>query len=114
MNSSTNSLALILVLTAGIAFLPFTHAADSYALVLQQEELTTTDGLQQVHARMLQAAKDYCPTYLQIRSRADVATCIEGVVEDLTAKIADERLTNYVAAINRSAGVDDLVSQVAR
>lgn len=114
MNSSTKSLSLILVLTAGIAFLPSTQAADSYALVLQQKELTTTVGLQQVHARMQQAAKEYCPTYLQIRSQADVATCIDGVVEDLTAKIADERLTNYVAAMGRGASVDDLVSHVAR
>lgn len=114
MNSSTQSLSLILVLTAGIAFLPFAQAADRYVLVVQQNELTTTIGLQQVHERMQQAAKEYCPTYLQIRSKADVATCIDGVVEDLTTKIADERLTNYVAAMARGAVVDDLVSQVTR
>lgn len=114
MNSSTKSVSLILLLTAGIAFLPSTQAADSYTLVLQQKELTTIGGLQQIYARMQQAAKEYCPTYLQIRSQADVATCIKGVVKDLTEKIADERLTNYVAARGRPVGMDDLVSQVTR
>ncbi len=105
MKSPSKSLFVIALLAASVALTPVAQAADGYSLVLQQSELASITGLQQVHARMLLAATDYCPTYLQIRSHADVATCIEGVVDDLTAKIGDERLSNYIATLRNPAPV---------
>lgn len=113
MNKLAKTLSLVAMLTTTIALVLPAYAADSYSVVLQRAELNTVAGLQQVHSRMLQVAKDYCPTYQQIRSRTDVATCIDGVVQDLTEKIADERLSGYVASMERLSTMHRVAQQFA-
>ena len=45
------------------------HAqADEYVLSYSEAELLSSQGVEGVHHRIVQAAKDYCPTYHQIRS----------------------------------------------
>ncbi len=70
-------------------------AKDEYAVSYSVAEMETYDGVQSVHARILKAAKQYCPTYSQIRSHADVRTCVEGVVDDLVDKINHPTLTGF-------------------
>ena len=50
-----------------------------------------------MHARIVKTAKQYCPTYSQIRSHKDVQTCVDGVVSDLVEKVDHPQLSGYHA-----------------
>ncbi len=78
-------------LTAGLG----AHAAsDDYVVSSSHTELTSAKGVEDVHARIVKAAKQYCPSYSQIRSHAEVRLCVDGVVEDLVSKVAHPTLTS--------------------
>ncbi len=62
-------------------------AAKGYALQFSPAELSHQQGQQKLERRIARIARDYCPTYAQMRSHADRNTCIEGVVTDLQAKV---------------------------
>ena len=71
------------------------HAAgEEYLVSYSEVELTSAKGTEDVHARIVKAAKHYCPTYSQIRSHAEVKLCVEGVVEDLVSKVNHPTLTS--------------------
>lgn len=72
-------------------------ANDEYVLAYSTKELSTFSGVEDLHKRIVKTAKQYCPTYSQIRSHADVKTCVDGVVEDLVAKVDHPRLSGYHA-----------------
>ncbi len=79
-----------LALSAGLA----AHGADEYAISYSEKELTNSAGVEQVHERIVKAAKQYCPTYSQIRSHAEVKLCVDGVVEDLVQKVNHPQLSS--------------------
>ena len=70
-------------------------AADEYVLSYSEKELANFAGVENVHTRIVKAAKQYCPSYSSVRSLADVRTCVDGVVEDLVAKIDHPKMTSY-------------------
>jgi len=87
-------LATALLITA--AFGASTNAiADDYAMAYSSTELTSASGIEQVHERIVKVAKQYCPTYSQIRNHKEVAACVSDVVEDLVNKVDHPRLTSY-------------------
>jgi UrcA family protein len=74
--------------------------ADDYTLSYSAKELANSDGVTSVHKRIVKAAKDYCPTYSQIRNVRDVQSCVDGVVDDLVNKVGHPRLSSYHANDN--------------
>ncbi len=72
-------------------------ASDEYVLTYSAQELSTFSGVEDVHARIVKTAKQYCPTYSQIRSHKDVQNCVDGVVSDLVAKVGHPQLSGYHA-----------------
>lgn len=81
----------------GIAAIGFasTAFADDYAMAYSSAELSSASGVKQVHERIVKVAKQYCPTYSQIRDHNDVAACVSDVVADLVSKVDHPRLTSY-------------------
>ena len=86
-----------LIVLAGFAVVGFgqTALADEYAMAYTAKELSSVEGVKDVHARIVKVAKQYCPTYSQIRNHKDVQSCVDGVVADLVDKVDHPRLTNY-------------------
>lgn len=87
-------LACVLVGVFGVAFVG-AASADEYVLTYSEKELGNYNGVKAVHERIVKAAKQYCPTYSQIRSHRDVKTCVDGVVEDLVNKVNHPRMAAY-------------------
>ena len=96
---------------AGAALAAPFAAADGYAVSYSVEELKTQKGVEEVHARILQAAKDYCPTYLQSGSKWEMRECMEDVVADLVAQVNHPQLSQLHAG---ETGVSVAVSADAR
>ena len=67
----------------------------AYEVSYTGQELSTHSGVAEVHERILQAAREHCPTYAQVRSVRRVQTCVAEVAADLVAKIDHPRLTGY-------------------
>lgn len=86
----------------GIVSFGFTSAvfADDYAVAYSSQELTSATGVEQVHERIVKVAKQYCPTYSQIRNHNEVAACVKDVVADLVGKVDHPRLTSYHSGDN--------------
>ncbi len=80
-----------------VAVLGFSSLAGAgeYTMTYSKGELRNIQGVKAVHARMVKAAKLYCPTYTEIRSLADVRTCVNGVVSDLVGTVNHSGLTRY-------------------
>lgn len=94
----------LIVTVTGAACLSFGAGAlanDGYVMTYTKDELSTFAGVQNVHERIVKAAKQYCPTYSQIRSKREVQSCIDDVVTDLVQKVDHPRLTDYDAGDNR-------------
>ncbi|XOV84871.1 MAG: UrcA family protein [bacterium] len=87
-------LATALLVTAAFG-ISSNAIADEYAVAYSSKELTSSAGVKQVHERIVKVAKQYCPTYSQIRNHNDVAACVSDVVEDLVSKVDHPRLTSY-------------------
>ena len=87
----------LIVLLVGVASLGFGQGAlaNEYAMSYSANELSSIEGVQSVHARIVKVAKRYCPTYSQVRNNKEVASCISDVVEDLVSKVDHPRLTGY-------------------
>lgn len=79
---------------AGVAF-SGVAAANEYAVSFSQDELVSYEGVGQVHARIVETAKDYCPTYAEVRSVSTVRACVNDVVADLVSKVNDPLMTAY-------------------
>ncbi|MEM7097838.1 MAG: UrcA family protein [Pseudomonadota bacterium] len=84
-----------LLVCAVLICAPGTWADQSYTITYSQTELTTQSGVAVVHDRLVRAARNYCPGYLQMKSHSAVDACVSGVVEDLIAKIDQPMLTAY-------------------
>lgn len=67
---------------------------DEYMVAYSNAELTSPKGVEDVHARIVRAAKRYCPSYSQIRSVREVESCVADVVEDLVSKVDHPQLTS--------------------
>ena len=74
---------------------------EQYEVVYSANEMSNYDGVRDVHERIVKAAKQFCPTYSQIRSTREVNACIEDVVADLVAKVDHPRLSDYHAGDDR-------------
>ncbi|MFT7653347.1 MAG: UrcA family protein [Limisphaerales bacterium] len=84
-----------LVAVVGIFFGMSAVAANhDYTVSYSYTDLTTSQGVENVHKNIVKAAKQYCPTYSQIRSHADVKNCVTGVIEDLVSKVNHPQLTS--------------------
>ena len=92
-------LFIVMVSASCMAFGAAASADDpkNYALTYKADELSNYDGVRDVHARIVKAAKEYCPTYARIRSVREVNACIQDVVADLVAKVDHARLSSYHA-----------------
>ena len=91
----------IAVLTSVLALWPVAKAEEAtssseYVLTYSYAELTSDSGRDLVLRRIVRAAKSYCPSYSKVRSLDAVRTCIEGVVEDLVAKVGDQEFIAFV------------------
>ncbi|NOX52464.1 MAG: UrcA family protein, partial [Gammaproteobacteria bacterium] len=76
----------VLVCVAVLGFSSLASAGE-YTMTYSEGELKNIQGVKAVHARMVKAATRYCPTYTEIRSLADVRTCVNGVVSDLVGTV---------------------------
>jgi UrcA family protein len=95
----TNSKTSLCVAIAALSFLSSAAlAADGYVLTYSEPELNTVPGMQNVHQRIVRVAKNYCPSYSQIKSHTAVKTCVDGVVQDLVGKIENG---NFQAFVNQ-------------
>ena len=74
--------------------------AEDYSVSYSAKELANSDGVASVHERIVKSAKDYCPTYSQIRNTRDVQSCVDGVVDDLVNKVGHPRLSSNHANDN--------------
>jgi len=88
-----------IIAIASVAIFSFSQMAmaEDYAINYSNKELSTGAGVANVHARIVKAAKQYCPTYSQIRNHKDVQNCVNGVVEDLVSKVNHPTLSDYDA-----------------
>ena len=75
--------------------------ADEYVLTYSTNELSSAQGVGEVHERIVKAAKRYCPTYSVIRNMREVNACIDDVVNDLVSKVDHPRLSDYHAGDDR-------------
>ncbi|MEQ9450796.1 MAG: UrcA family protein [Pseudomonadales bacterium] len=86
------------LLSLSLASISLPAFADGgYAITYSQAELSSQTGMENLRIRIEQAARNYCPTYLQIKSHRDVRTCVRGVMKDLVVKIGNESFTHHVA-----------------
>ena len=72
-----------------------TASAEEYVLTYSEKELGDYAGVEAVHQRIVKAAKQYCPTYSQIRSHRDVQACVNDVVQDLVEKVNHPRMSAF-------------------
>jgi UrcA family protein len=91
------SVKKLIVALIGVAIFGFgqTALADEYAVSYSENELTNVVGVESVHARIVKVAKQYCPTYSQIRNHKEVSACVSDVVVDLVNKVDHPRLSGY-------------------
>ena len=92
MNRNFKKVAMVVV---GVVGFSGVASADEYVLSYSEKELGTYNGVQAVHERIVKAAKQYCPTYSQIRNHRDVQSCVDGVVEDLVSKVNHPRMSAF-------------------
>lgn len=88
------AIAALTVSSLTIGLSASADAGEEYMVSYSHTELTSAKGAADVHARIVKAAKNYCPTYSQIRSQAEVKLCVDGVVEDLVSKVDHPTLTS--------------------
>lgn len=91
----TRTSAVMLATGALVVGANASAAGEEYVVSYTYNELTNSRGVEDVHARIVKAAKAYCPTYSQIRNAKDVRVCVDGVVEDLVSKVNHPQLTSY-------------------
>lgn len=90
--------SLIAVFSVGLVGMSSVALADnSYAVSYSQKELTSAQGVQAVHARIVREAKRHCPDYSTIRRIREVTLCVEEVVSDLVDKVNHPELSRYHA-----------------
>ena len=78
-----------LMLTAGAA------AGDEYGVSFKASELKSSQGVSDVHARIVAEAKAYCPSYREAGSLRELKLCLEDVTNDLVNKINNPMLSRY-------------------
>ena len=88
--------SLVVALVGFVAVgLGSTALAGEYAVSYSNQELSSANGVQSVHKRIVTAARRYCPTYSQIRNTREVWACMQDVVSDLVDKVDHPQLTSY-------------------
>jgi|GEM_PF-956034 len=90
---------LTLTLATG---LPISGVADrkeasSYSLSYSSADLSTSQRVADLHARIEKTAKEHCPTYFESRSMSDTRNCVRDVTRDLVAQIDNPQLTAYAS-----------------
>lgn len=84
-----------MLLTGAVLAAPLAAANEysEYAVTYSVEELKTQKGVEEVHARIVKAAKAYCPDYAESGSKWEMRECMNDVVSDLVAKVGHPQLT---------------------
>ena len=93
MRNSVQKAGLILV-GVGAMSVSLAASADDYAVAYSPQELSSANGVEQIHERIVKAAKQYCPRYSQVRSSKEIKLCVDGVVQDLVDKVDHPQLTS--------------------
>ena len=88
-------------------------AQSDYVIKYKVSELESVQGLNDVYKRIQKVARGYCPTYLEIRSRQDVKSCVDGVVNDLVASVNHNGLTALASGEPLTTRVERSSSLVA-
>ena len=70
-------------------------ANDGYSVSYKSSEMNSIDGVGEVHARIVDAAKEYCQSFRKSGAMRGGAACIEDVTNDLVEKISHPRLVSY-------------------
>ena len=70
-------------------------SAEDYTLSYSVAELNTQHGVQDVHKRIVKAARQYCPPYAETKSLDRRRDCVDDVVNDLVTKVAHPGLTQF-------------------
>jgi len=73
--------------TTTIAGVGAAMADEPYSVSYTPEQVTTEAGMQALHAKIRQAAKEACPTWSEARSLLRVSLCQAEVTDDLVAKV---------------------------
>ena len=101
--NSAITITLLLIVSSMTS--PTLLAAEHYIVRFAQAELDSTAGMQGVYRRIEKAAREYCPSYRQIRSHADVRSCVKAVVDDLVQKTQSEAFIKYAAGQQQAKDV---------
>ena len=72
---------------AGLLLSAPAFAEREYALEYSEQELATSEGVRELHARIVRTAKDYCPSYAETRQMRETAACVDDVVTDLVERV---------------------------
>lgn len=93
---SGTALVAVVGMFLGIMFFGMSASAAErdYMVSYSYTDLTTSQGVESVRKSIVKAAKQYCPTYSQIWSHADVKNCVDGVIEDLVSKVDHPQFTS--------------------
>lgn len=90
------------LVVSGLTFSAGAAAQEAYGVSYKASELRTAKGVGAVHARIVNIAREYCPSYREAGSLREVKLCLEDVTNDLVGKINHPSLSSYHS---REAGV---------
>ena len=97
MKKFTNILLSISVVSTTLFTSHWAKAEDTqYVLNYSYAELKTEAGRKAVLKRIVRTARQYCPSYSQVRSLKVVQECVDGVVADLVDKVEDRSFIAFV------------------
>ncbi len=96
MNRITKKFVFLCLAGTVLASNPSFADTEEYVLTYSYADLQSDSGRKLVLQRIVSAAKRYCPSYSRVRSLDAVRTCVDGVVEDLVAKVSSSEFTAYV------------------
>jgi len=103
---------LAAVATTAIAGVGAAHADEPYSVSYTPEQVTTEAGMQVLHTKIRQAAKEACPTWSEARSLLRVSLCQAEVTDDLVAKVNQPAFTAFVES--RAKKAPALLAQVGQ
>jgi UrcA family protein len=69
----------------------------TYQITYTSADLSTSQRVAELHARIEKTAKEHCPSYFTARSLSDTRSCVRDVTRDLVKQIDNPQLTAYAA-----------------
>ena len=71
----------------GFVFATSALANDGYSVSYKGSEMNSLNGVSDVHARIVDTAKEYCQSFRKAGAMRGGAACIQDVTNDLVEKI---------------------------